>query len=539
MTGETGGQALVAACRSAGVERLFCVPGESYLAVLDALYDARDAIDLISCRHESGAAMMAAASGHLSGAPGVAFVTRGPGATNASIAVHIAAQASLPMVLCVGQVTSAHLGREAFQEVDFDQFFRPLAKAVETVTQPRLVGAAMTRALRLAATGRPGPVVLTFPEDVLRGTCPQARIVDEPGTDDAPIEMPFAQLGDALQRAERPVAIVGGGVWPDPVCTEFQAFAAAHDIPVFSAFRRVDIFDNHHPCFSGYLGFGAPETAWDFVAAADCVLAVGTRFDEPTTNAYRLFPNGIPTIIHFHPDGRQLQRQFETAIAVRCDVAQATTALRQLPVPNPDASRKDWRTRLRAAYEAAIQPPHSAARVDLGRVMTSLNELLPADAIITTDAGNFSLWPLRYRRYQRPGRFIAPINGAMGYGVPAAIAASLRYPDRTVVGCVGDGGMLMTGMELATAMQYRARPIILVFNNGQYGTIATHQRRQYPGRAIGNALQNPDFAAFARSFGAFGARVTDALQFASAFEDARAAGTAAVVELMIDAEPDA
>ncbi len=520
---------LVSQLQAEQLRRVFCVPGESYLAVIDALYDCRAEIELISCRHESGAAMMALATAHLSGRAGVAFVTRGPGATNASIAVHIARQASLPLVLGVGQVARRNRGREAFQEVDYGSYFGPLAKAVLEVSEPDEVAAATARAFALAEHGRQGPVVLALPEDVLSGEA-AGEAVARPARPHASIDRRDRDaLAARLAAAARPIMLIGGGPWSDAAIAHSEAFAANHQIPVFSAFRRADCFSNHHASYAGFLGYGAAPTAWQRVREADCVLVLGARLDEPTTQDYT-WPTGGQTLLHVHPDPHQLGLNFPTALGIAASVDAATPALAKLALPdNPGWAT--WCKQARADYLASETPPPADDALDLGAVMTILNARIAADSIVTTDAGNFTAWPLRYRRYARPGRLLAPVNGAMGYGVPAAIAAALAHPDRTVIGCVGDGGMLMTGMEIATAMKYGACPVILVFNNNKYGTIEMHQQRRYPGRELGNALTNPDFAAFARSFGAFGCAVRHADEFADALEAALGAGRLAVIEL--------
>jgi len=532
----TGGQLVVDQLLAEGVSRVFCVPGESYLAVIDAFYDVAERIALITCRHESGAAMMAVASGHLSGTPGVAFVTRGPGATNASIAVHIARQASIPLVLGVGQVASENLGRESFQEVDFEAYFGPIAKLVRQIDDPGSIPEAVAEAFAVAQSGRPGPVVLAFPEDVLSDSMsaspvsPQARVTQPPDP------LAIADLDRYLRQAERPLIIVGGGHWNEQACQQLHAFAGDRQIPVCAAFRRADIFDNNHPCYAGYLGLNAHEALWTRVERADCLLVIGARLDQPTTRDYQVpqAQRSDQILIHIYPDPAQLNLNFTSKLAVCASVQDVMAALSELDaIEGPRWST--WCEDARADYLESEVPPAAAGALDLGAVMREFNEAIPPDAIVTVDAGNFTLWPQRYRRYARPGRLIAPINGAMGYGVPAAIAASLAYPERTVIGCVGDGGMLMTGMELATAIKYGAKPIIVVFNNNKYGTIETHQRRYYPARAIGNDLVNPDFAAFARSFGAYGIRVTCNDEFRPALEQARTAGTVAVIELVLDA----
>jgi acetolactate synthase-1/2/3 large subunit len=530
----SGGQMVVDQFLAEGVQRVFCVPGESYLAVMDAMYDVRRSMDLISCRHESGATMMAVASAHISGQPGVAFVTRGPGATNASIAVHIARQASIPLVLGIGQVARKNIGRESFQEVDFEAYFAPLTKLTRQIDDPAQIPEAVADAFHVARSGRCGPVALAFPEDVLGAVADTPVIAPRPMRITEIENRTLSLIEQHLQGAQRPIILVGGGDWDTIACEDLERFAEAHVIPVYTAFRRADIFDNHHPNYAGYVGIGTSEAVWQRVEQSDCILVIGARLDEPTTRDYQ-FPGldrSNQALLHIHPDSAQLGLNFPPTVGLTAKVTCAMAALRQLPLTGT-SKNSEWCASARRDFVLSEEPPAPTGELDLSAVMRHLNNTLPGDAIITTDAGNFSLWLLRYRRYRRPGRLVAPINGAMGYGVPAAIAASLAHPERTVVGCIGDGGMLMTGMELATAMKYGAKPIILVFNNSKYGTIEMHQQRKYPGREIGNVLANPDFAAFARSFGAFAVQVRQAAEFPLALKEARTAGTLAVIELIM------
>lgn len=537
MSSTTAASRLVSQLQAEHVARVFCVPGESYLAVIDALYDRRAEIDLISCRHESGAAMMALATAHLSGRAGVAFVTRGPGATNASIAVHIARQASLPLVLGVGQVARRNRGREAFQEVDYASYFAPLAKAVFEVSEPDDVAAMTANAFALAEHGRQGPVVLALPEDVLSSAAAGAAVA-RPAPASAMIDpRDRLTLAARLAAAARPIILIGGGPWSDTAIARTEAFAEKYRIPVFSAFRRADCFANDHDSYAGFLGYGAAPTAWQRVRDADCVFVIGSRLDEPTTQGYT-WPMAGQTLLHGHPDPQQLGLNFAPELGIAATVETIAAALAELELPHQPAWAA-WCAQAREDYLQSEIPPAPDGTLDLGAVMRTLNARIAGDSIITTDAGNFTAWPLRYRRYARPGRLLAPVNGAMGYGVPAAIAAAFAHPERSVIACVGDGGMLMTGMEIATAVKYGVSPVILVFNNGKYGTIEMHQQRRYPGRELGNALTNPDFAAFARSFGAFGCRVGHADEFADALEAALAARRVAVIELAMVPEASA
>ncbi len=534
----SGGQLVVAALRAHGVEMAFSVAGESYLEVLDALYDAPE-IRLVTCRQESGAAFMAEAYGKLTGKPGVLLVTRGPGACNASVGVHTAFQDSTPMVVLVGQVARYQIDREAFQEVDFRKMYAPLAKWVTQIDMAERIPELMNQAFQVAISGRPGPVVVALPEDMLRDrraadiVGPYRAVHAHPGAAD------LAEMRRLLAAAERPIMLVGGGGWTDAACADIARFAQANELPVCCSFRRQDIMDNRLSGFVGDLGTGAAPALVARFKAADLVLAVGARIGEITSQSYTLL--GVPdpgkTLIHVHAAAEELGRVFRPTLAIQSGMAEFAAAAAALsPVPAP--RWRDWRAAARAEYEAGLMPTpfEPVPALDLGRVMTWLRGRLPDDAIVTSDAGNFSGWPNRFLQYRRPGRQLGPTSGAMGYGVPSAIAASLVHPGRIVVGFCGDGGFLMTGQELATAIGAGAAPIILVFNNAMYGTIRMHQERRYPGRVVGTALKNPDFAALAAAYGAFSATVSRTEEFAPAFEAAVAARRPAIIELRMDPE---
>jgi len=534
----SGGQLVVAALRAHGVDMAFSVAGESYLEVLDALFDAPE-IRLVTCRQEGGAAFMAEAYGKLTGRPGVLLVTRGPGACNASIGIHTAFQDSTPMVVLVGQVARHQIDREAFQEVDFRRMFSPLAKWVAQIDLAERVPELVNQAFQVAVSGRPGPVVLALPEDMLRDRCaaavagPYRAVHAHPGAAD------LAELRRLLAASERPIMLVGGGSWSDAACADIARFAAANDVPVCCSFRRQDIVDNRLPVFCGDLGTGAAASLVARIKAADLVLAVGARIGEITSQSYSLL--GIPepgkTLIHVHAAAEELGRVFRPTLAIQSGMAEFAAAAAALP-PVAAPRWAEWRKAARAEYEAGLEPNRlaDAPALDLGRVMTWLRERLPDDAIVTSDAGNFSGWPNRFLQYRRPGRQLGPTSGAMGYGVPAAVAASLVHPDRLTVGFCGDGGFLMTGQEIATALAAGGAPIILVFDNGMYGTIRMHQERRFPGRVIGTGLKNPDFLALAGAYGAFGARVDRTEEFAPAFEAAVASRRAAIIALTVDPE---
>lgn len=538
-TDRTGGQIVVDQLKAHGVDFAFCVPGESYLAVLDALYDARNRIKTVSCRHDGGAAFMAEAYGKLTGRPGVALVTRGPGACNAAIAVHVAYQDSTPMILLVGQVPRAHAGREAFQEIDYRQMFAGasggLAKWAAQIDRADRLPDMMARAFSVAVSGRPGPVVLALPEDMLRERAVVADGTPAAISEPYPSASDVARIRDLLAHAERPLVMVGGSTWRTEGCRDIVAFAGANDLPVCCSFRRQDVFDNDHPSYAGYLGLNNDSKLVERVQAADLVLIVGSRLDEPTTQTYKLLapPLSGQTIVHVHPSAAELGKFVRPDLAIEAGANAMAAALAAM-MPVDRARWAEWRKSARADYLASLKPALLDGAVDLGRVMTMLGETLPNDAIVTLDAGNFTAWPQRYRGYRRPGRLLAPVNGAMGYGMPSAVAASLIHPERVVVAFIGDGGMLMSGSELATAIQYGGRPIALVVNNNMYGTIRLHQERSYPGRPIATDLQNPDFAAWGRSFGAHGECVEKTADFPAAFARARASGKAAVIELRTD-----
>jgi len=532
----SGGQLVVAALQVHGVEMAFSVAGESYLEVLDALVDAPD-IRLVTCRQEGGAAFMAEAYGKLTGKPGVLLVTRGPGACNASIGIHTAFQDSTPLVVLVGQVARNQLDREAFQEVDFRRMFAPLAKWVAQIDIAERVPELINQGFQIAVSGRPGPVVLALPEDMLRDRCaaavsgPYRAVRAHPGAAD------LGELRRLLAAAERPIVLVGGSGWSDKACRDIAGFAQTNDLPVCCSFRRQDIVDNRLPCFVGDLGTGASPSLVARVKQADLLLAVGTRIGEITSQFYSLL--GIPepgkALIHVHASAEELGRVFRPSLAIQSGMPEFAAAVAMLaPVAAPRWS--SWRETVRAEYEAGLIPPSSISSLDLGEIMRWLRDRLPSDAIVTSDAGNFSGWPNRFLQYRRPGRQLGPTSGAMGYGVPAAVTAKLVYPDRLVVGFCGDGGFMMTGQELATATLEGTGPIIMVFNNGMYGTIRMHQERRFPGRVVGTALKNPDFLALARAYGIFGASITKTEQFAPAFEEAVSGRRAAIIELKMDPE---
>jgi acetolactate synthase-1/2/3 large subunit len=528
-----GGRVLVDQLVVHGVDLAFCVPGESYLAVLDALHDAP--IRLIVCRHEAGAANMADAYGKLTGRPGICLVTRGPGATHASVGVHTAFQDSTPLILLVGQVASDQEEREAFQEVDYRRMFAPMAKWVAQIDRADRIPEYVARAFATATSGRPGPVVLALPEDMLTSEAdvadalPYRAVQAHPGPEDV------AALRDLLAVAERPFAILGGADWTTSAAGGIQAFLEASDIPAGAAFRRQDAIDNDSPCYVGDVGIGINPKLAARVRDADLLLVVGPRLGEMTTSGYTLLDAPVPrqTLVHVHPGAEELGRVYRPTLPVLSGMEQFATAVRDLVV---EPRWSAWRAEARADYEAWQQPGPTPGDLDLGAVVTALRERLPPDTIVTNGAGNFSAWAHRFWRYRSFPSQLAPTSGAMGYGVPAAVAAKAVEPARTVLCFAGDGDFLMSGQELATAAQYELPILVVVVNNGMYGTIRMHQERRYPGRVVGTELQNPDFAAYARAFGAHGEVVERTEEFAGALDRALGSGGPALLELRVDPE---
>ncbi len=537
------GHALVEALIAQGVDTVFGVPGESYLAVLDGFHEHRDRIRFIACRQEGGAAFMAEAQGKLSGRPGVCFVTRGPGATNASIGLHTAFQDSTPMVLFIGQVASDQRDREAFQEVDYRQMFGPgtlgFAKWVAEVQDADRLPEYVSRAFHTAMQGRPGPVVLALPEDML--TQPTAAPVlprAEP-VHAWPAPGALRDVRAMLLASQRPFVIVGGSGWDAASCQAMQRFAENWRLPVGCAFRCQDLFDNRHPNYAGDVGIGLNPKLAERIRQADLVLAVGPRLGEMTTGGYTLLQAPRPTqkLIHIHAGPEELGRVYAADLLLQSSMASAAKALEALAAPTR-VTWADAAAEARAEYEANLEAPH-VEPMDLAVVVKTLQRLAPADTVYTNGAGNYAGWLHRYCQHaglQHHGRTqLAPTSGAMGYGVPAAVAAALLYPTRTVVNLAGDGDFLMTGQELATATAYGAKRLIsLVVDNGSYGTIRMHQEREYPGRVSGSDLFNPDFAALARAYGWQSDTVRSTSEFEPAFAQALASGQPTLLHLKLD-----
>ena len=528
-----GGQILVKQLQAQGVTRVFSVPGESFLAALDGLYDS--GIQNVVCRHEGGAAMMAEAQGKLTGRPGVLFATRGPGATNAAAGIHVARQDSTPMVVFVGQIARGHRDREAFQEVDYRAFFGPLAKWVAEVDQLERLPEYISRAFHVAMAGRPGPVVLALPEDMLSSVAEVRDIGPVALVPDAVSRAQVAAVLAMLGRAERPLVVAGGAGWTAQAAADLARFAQSWGLPVAVPFRRQDYMDNRHPNYVGDLAVGMNPRLGARLRAADCLLVLGSRLGDTATGGYELLDpaRALPTLIHIHADPDELGRVFRPDLGIAVRAPAMVAALAQV---NGAGQWADWAALGRAEYEAWGQPEATPGDVKLEAVVRWLSDHLPEDAIVTNGAGNYAAFVHRYFRYKRFGTQLAPTSGSMGYGFPAAIAAKLEHPGRAVVCFAGDGCFQMTVNEFSTAVQQGAAVIVIVCNNGRYGTIRMHQERHYPGRVSGTDLHNPDFAALARAYGGHGEVVTDGADFAGAYKRATAAGVPAVIELRLDRE---
>ena len=504
-------------------------------SVLDALHD-ESGIRLIVCRHEAGAATMAEAYGKLAGRPGVCLVTRGPGATHAAVGVHTARHDSTPMLLLIGQVARAHRGREAFQEVEFTEMFAPLAKAAAEIDEAWRVPEQVAWAYSTAMGARRGPVVLSLPEDMLAEEA-DAELAGASGLLEelAPAAGDVERAASMLAEAERPLIMVGGGVWDGEAARTLADWAEASGVPVATTFRRQDYIDNTHPAYVGYAGVAMDPALAGHIARADVVLALGTRLADASTGSYTLIeaPRPAQRLAHVYPDPAELGRVFEPELSIE---AGARAFTRELATRATRSAGAAWARELRAEYEAGLVPKEMPGELDMGQVVTHMRQQLPAEAIITNGAGNFSVWAHRYHQFREYGTQVAPTSGAMGYAVPAAVAAKLVRPDSPVIAFAGDGDFMMSAQELATARQYDLALVVLVINNGMFGTIRMHQEREYPGRVVGTDIVNPDFVALARSFGAHGELVERTETFPAALERALGAGRAAVIELRVDPE---
>jgi len=532
-----GGRILADALLGHGVQMAFGVPGESYLPVLDGFHDVADKLKFIVCRQEGGASYMAEAYGKLTGQPGVLFVTRGPGAANGAVGVHTAFQDSTPLVVFVGQVGNDFVEREAFQEIDYRRMYGPMTKWVTQIDRTERIPEYVSHAFHTAMAGRPGPVLLALPEDMLFA---EAAVADAPRYKTvraAPAAADLRELRRLLQGAERPFVLIGGGGWDRASCDGLRAWLEASRLPAGTSFRCQDLLDNRSASFAGDVGIGINPKLAQRVREADVVLVIGARLGEMTTGGYSLFEVPVPrqTLIHVHGGAEELGRVYHAALPINSGMAAFVEALASVAL---DGARWAARTaQARDEYLAWTEPQPIPGKLQYAQIVKWLSDRLPEDAIMCGGAGNFSGWVHRFFRYKGFRTQLGSTNGSMGCGLPAAVAAKLAAPQRTVVAVTGDGDFLMNGQELATAAQYGAAIVVLVVNNGMYGTIRMHQEREYPGRISGTELKNPDFAAYARAFGGHGELVEATAQFAPAFERALASGKPALIELRID--PDA
>ena len=516
----TGGQILVDQLRINGCDRIFTVPGESFLAVLDALHDAPE-IDVTVCRQEGGVAYMADADGKMTGRPGVAFVTRGPGATNASAGVHVAFQDSTPMILFVGDLDRADKDREGFQEIDFPAFFAPIAKWAARIDDAKRIPEYVARAYRVATAGRPGPVVLAIPEDMLRDTVEALDRPRVPPVAETPDPGAIGAMFELLKDAAAPLAIIGGADWSPCAAHHWATFAVRHGIPTAAAFRRQDAVDNRCSVYAGQLGYGPNPKLQQRVRDADLLIVVGARLGESTTDGYKLITPDHPgqILVHVHPDPNELGRVHHADLPICADMSEFCEMAADWHDPDlvrfsaGEEAHREW-------LDWSKPKPRDGVKLDLGPCVKAMRDALPADTIICNGAGNFSGWWHRYWHYAAMPTQLAPTSGTMGYGLPAAVAAALRFKDRTVVCVAGDGDFLMNGQELATAAQYGADLLIILIDNGAYGTIRMHQERDYPSRISATSLANPDFAKLAEAYGGWAERVETTAQFAPALSRA-------------------
>jgi len=531
---KTGGELIVECLEAQGVDRVFCVPGESYLAVLDALHDS--AIENVGARQEGGAAMMAEADGKMTGRPGICFVTRGPGATNAASGIHVAKQDSTPMIMFVGQIGRHMRGREAFQEVDYRQTFGDLAKWVEEIDHVDRIPEVISHAWHVAMSGRPGPVILALPEDMLTENCTGVSAgpyvdVAEP----APTEAASVDLAEMIEAAERPFLVLGGSRWTEDAVADVHGFAENWGLPVGCSFRRQQLFDHLHPNYAGDVGLGINPALKSQIAESDLVILLGARFSENPSQGFSLFniPKPVQKLVQIHSGAEELGRIYAPDLAINATPGTFLSAMKKM---TPKASKSGAEV-AHASYRAWTDTlPETPGNVQMATVMAHLRDVLSDNAIMTNGAGNYAIWLHRFWRFRKFGTQLAPTSGSMGYGLPASVAGKLRHPDRSVICFAGDGCYQMTMQEFGTAVQFGANIIVLLIDNGVYGTIRMHQEREYPSRISATDLQNPDFAAIARAYGAYAETVTQSDEFAAAFTRAQASNKPALIHIKTDPE---
>ncbi len=530
----SGGNALVKSLVQHDVKHIFCVPGESYLGALDGLFEQKGTINVLNARHEAGAANMAESYGKLTGKPGIAFVTRGPGACHASVGVHISFQDSTPMILFVGNISRGVKDREAFQEIDFRAFFKPISKWVAEIDDPKRIPEYINRAFNTATEGRSGPVVLIVPEDMLTETAEiKPRSFSQIFKNKFP-EEGLKKIKEELTFAKKPLLILGGPNWSDKSCQNIQNFATNNYLPVTTSFRRQDLFNHKNENFVGSFGTSISPKLVSRVRESDLILVIGSRLGEMTTQNYSIInpESKNKKIIHIHPDPNELNSVFNPDLCFSSssnDFSDSVAAIKWFENP----IWKIWRNRLRNEFKEDIKPVEGIKKNNLGKIFSFVEKHLPEDVIITLDAGNNAAWPQRFLNYGRPGRQIASTCGSMGYGIPAAVSSSILFPKRKVICCVGDGGFMMSGHEISTAIQYDASPIILLINNNSYGTIRMHQERDYPGREIATELKNPDFIQLSKSLGAKAVRTESIEEFSKVFPKVLVSNKLTVIEIPI------
>jgi acetolactate synthase-1/2/3 large subunit len=532
----TGGQLIVDCLKAQGVEHVFCVPGESYLAVLDALHDAD--INVTVCRQEGGATMMADATARLTGRPGIVMVTRGPGATNASPGIHIAEHDSVPLIMFVGQIENGMRGRGAFQEMDYRAFFGSTAKWVTEIDDPARIPEIISRAFHVAMQGRPGPVIIALPEDVLIESAAVAAGPRVEAIETWPGQTQMAELQKRIWAAKKPIMILGGSGWSEKSVASVTRFAERFDMPIVTSFRRAMLFNGDHPNYAGELGIGPNPKLKARIEQSDLVILVGGRMAEMPSQSYTLFNIPKPQVdfVHVHADAEELGRVYHPTLGINATPRAFAAALETLQPPNVIPWSADTKQAREDFLSWTDQPPRGPGALDMGQAMLWLRNYLPEDAIICNGAGNYAIWVGRFLRFRKFATQLAPNSGSMGFGLPASVGAKRQFPDRMVVAFAGDGCFLMNGQEFATAVQYDLPIIAVIVDNGMYGTIRMHQEREYPGRVSATKLKNPDFAAYAKAFGGYGERVEKTEDFGPAFERAVASGKPAILHCIVDPE---